>query len=775
VDRTEGGGAVTLQIEIWGIVQGVGFRPFAAKLADRLGVSGQVSNTGGHVLIVATADDEVLQRFVRALTEQKPRPSRIVSMEVRPLPCRSFSGFSVVDSGKGDDHLPMIPPDLAVCEHCIAELKQSGQRRYRHPFISCMECGPRYSIIDTIPYDRVNTTMRDFPMCGHCGAEYTDRSNRRYHAQTISCHDCGPQLLYRRTDDEASRQELAAGESALSAAVMQIRHGGIIAVKGIGGYHLACSPFDDSSVNLLRRFKNREEKPFAVMFRDMEQVRQFCQVDQLEEVLLTSSENPIVLLERGTSRLTEPVCRNSRLVGAMLPGTPLHWLLIDACGPQVMTSANLSGNPIIKDDEEMLECAGNGLSGVLYHHRRITVSLDDSVVRVIGGQTQMIRRSKGYAPTPLRLGLQSDRAPMLLALGGQLKSAFALTNGAFAYVSQYFGDLDDYRTAELYRQSMEDLRALLSIQAELCVCDMHPGYFTTTLAKETGLPVLQVQHHHAHAAAVIAERGLKGAVLAVAFDGTGYGADGTIWGGEFLLCDGQDMVRAGHLSPISLLGGDESMKDAWKSAMCHLRAAGLEDRITDVRYPIVREALRLSINTMESSSMGRLFDAVSAFLGLGDRNRYEGECAILLENAAFAAKQEGESPYWMEFAHEAGGVIQVSPAPVWRALARGLDGGICVNRLALGFHDAVARMVASVCGSICSKKGIHQVVLCGGVFQNALLLQQSTILLKQSGFEVFTNSQVPVGDGGICLGQAYLGLLHLGMTPSYEQLFQRRN
>ena len=760
------GGTITLQIEVWGIVQGVGFRPFVAKLADRLGVRGQVRNMGGHVSILASGEEAAVRQFADALRTEKPRPAQIVSISVSRRPYQPFSGFFVEDSGKGGDGIVMLPPDLAVCEDCMAELKNPANVRYRHPLISCMACGPRYSILDALPYDRENTAMAAFELCPTCSREYTDRADRRYHAQTISCHNCGPQVFFHTTDKDLTGHP-SSGEQALAETVSALKNGGIVAVKGIGGYHLACNPFDASAVSALRRFKNREEKPFAVMFRDMAQLRVFCVANDREEQALTSAANPIVLLQSRPSDMAASVGCTSRLTGAMLPGTALHWLLVDACGPLVMTSANLSGSPIIKSDEEMLSCASEKLSGVLLHPRGIRVSLDDSVLRFVDGQMQMVRRSKGYAPLPLQLGLRHERSPALLALGGQLKSAFCLTKGSFAYVSQYFGDLDDLRTLELYRAGTKHLQHLLALEPELCVCDLHPRYNTTAMAVDSGLPVLRVQHHHAHAASVIAEHGLYGPVLAVTFDGTGYGTDGTVWGGEFLLCRGREMHRAAHLETISFLGGDVSMKDAWKSACCHLRAAGLEDRITDERYPTIRQALSMEINTIRSSSMGRLFDAVSSYLGIWHHNGYEGQCAVLLEQSAEAAQRNGEPEYPMDFdLNWKDGVLLSSPSALFHALTRGLDEGVSTGRLALGFHEAAARMIAEVCGQLGPQEAVSQIALSGGVFHNALLLEKTTKLLQEKGFQVYTNQAVPVGDGGICLGQAYLGMLQLGMSPT---------
>lgn len=768
----------TVRIRIWGIVQGVGFRPFIAKLADRLGITGEVRNVGGLVDIVTSADEETLTAFLAAIRSEKPLPAEIVHIDVTPVAAAAFSAFTIVDSGEGGDEATMLPADLALCPDCLAELHQPGNPRSCHPFISCMACGPRYSIIDRIPYDRDNTAMIDFPMCSFCHGEYTDRKDRRYHAQTISCHDCGPVLLYRTGDGRSNEGQQPCGDIArqveepLAAAAQLLREGKIIALKGVGGYYFVCSPFQEEAVAALRRLKLREEKPFAVMFPNLAAIREYCFVTAAEERLLASAARPIVLLEKreGLSvPIVSGVYQSSRFTGAFLPGMGLQYLLTEQCGPLIMTSANLSDRPICKDETEIFslwqEAGTAAWAGIFYNTRDIRIRLDDSVGRVIDGQPQMIRRSKGYAPTPLYISNGLTKEDMIFAAGGQLKSAFSLSKGPFAYVSQYFGDLDSQETMDIYRENVRRMAALFRIKPVLAVCDLHPLYaptqFCRAYAEEQGIPLLQVQHHHAHVASVMAEHNLKGCVLGVSFDGTGYGTDGAVWGGEFLLCEGGGFRRAAHLQYVEMLGGDGSMKEGWKSAFCygHHYLDELPATISgDARWPLVKAGLAHHINTIQSSSMGRLFDAVAAFAGIHAVNRYEGECAIQLENAASGALQAGVKPYKMRFEVEKG---IISAAPIFRAIAEGLAAGREKNSLALGFHDAVADMILEVCQWVRAREGPCPVALTGGVFQNKILMEKVLARLRAAKFDVYYNISVAPNDNGICLGQNYIGMERL--------------
>lgn len=715
----------TERIRLWGIVQGVGFRPFVAKIADRMNMKGEVLNIGGLVEIAVTDTQERIDAFVEAIECEKPVPAEIVHIRRTEEPYKEYGNFTILDSDHGDDEAAMIPADLAVCPHCLKELYEEGNPRYQHPFISCMVCGPRYTIIDRIPYDRENTTMVDFPMCDFCEDEYTSLEDRRYHAQTISCHDCGPQLSM--SIDEGAKL-LADGE--------------VIAFKSMGGYNLLCDPLNDEAVARLREIKKREQKPFAVMFRDIEQIREFCYMADSEERLLASSARPILLLEHKLSESEE--INRSRFIGSFLPSMGAQYMLLDRISPLIVTSANLSSMPIIKDDEEMQALMEREplIKGVISNERRIQVRMDDSVARVIDGQPQMIRRSKGYAPVPLYVGTREEK--QILATGSQLKNSFALTKGPFVYVSQYFGDMDSVENQNIYEENVDRMAQLFRIKPEMAVCDMHPLYYTTEFAEKTGLPVMQVQHHHAHVASVMAEHDLKGPVIGVSFDGTGYGTDGAIWGGEFLLCEGGSFRRMDHLRYVKMLGGDSSMKEGWKSAVSYMYAwengyqeegEGIAIDLTDIMAfaekrgdrgwkgeALARAAIKAGINTITSSSMGRLFDGVAALLGIKDYNDYEGQCAIMLEDAA-AAPEKGEA-----------------------------------NRLARDFHHKVAEMILDTCVKIRKETGADQVALTGGVFQNKILMEESLQLLRENGFKPYYNISVSPNDGGIALGQAYVAM-----------------
>ncbi|MBR5329180.1 MAG: carbamoyltransferase HypF [Firmicutes bacterium] len=758
---------ITEKITIWGIVQGVGFRPFIAKLADEFGMKGTVRNAGGLVDIRVTDTVERIDAFVEAIRERKPEPAEIVHLHREEKEYTEYADFSISHSGDLDDDAPMIPADLALCPDCLKDLNDEKNPRYRHPFISCMACGPRYTIIDRIPYDRDNTAMIDFPMCDFCEEEYTDRKDRRYHAQTISCHHCGPQLKMYGSSLEK--------EDAVAEAIALLKDGKIIAVKGVGGYNFIASPFSEEAVQNLRDLKGREEKPFAVMFYDEEQIKEYCFVTKEESELLNCSARPIVLLETRRERFVPKVNNTSRYTGSFLPSMGLQYLLIEACGPLIVTSGNLSDSPMIREDQKMFDLYEEHkdlLAAVFYHDRDIRLVVDDSVVRVIDGQPQMVRRSKGYAPVPLYIAdaCNLDKEDTVLALGGQLKAAFTLSKGNFAYVSQFFGDLDAEEIRENYVDNIERMKDLFHIEPKLLVTDMHPLYFTYDFAKEYGekhnIPILRVQHHHAHVASVMAEHHLTGDVIGVSFDGTGYGDDGTIWGGEFFVCNGSKYARVGQLLTIPMIGGDNSMKEGWKTAMCYMASIGgaaeKSPLAEDSRYAVVKAGLYHGINGIGSSSMGRLFDAISALLGICMENSYEGECAIMLENAAARAKKLGLIPHKMVFMYwNDGGVWKVSAAPIFQAIARGLKEGVAIDAMALGFHEAVGDLIAALVEKIREEINTNQVALTGGVFQNKILMEYTLSLLREKGLDVYYNISVGPNDGGISLGQTYIAMEYL--------------
>ena len=795
------------QITVLGVVQGVGFRPFVAECARTLSLRGSVCNSGGVVRIEAYGTKEAMEELVHRLRSCAPPAARVdrVIVEKEREAGAEPEDFLIVESeAENGADLPLIPPDLPICADCLAELGNPENRRFRYPFISCTACGPRYSILEAIPYDREHISMREYAMCPECGREYRQPGGRRQHAQTISCRDCGPQLILSGREDSSSGSAgMASGltsDAALSEAVRILKEGGILAVKGIGGYQFACRPDREETVCRLRLLKGREKKPFAVMFPSLDGaqgIRAFCRVSRQEEALLVSAARPIVLLERsGQDAFCPSLCAESRYLGAFLPYTGLHQLLTEEAGPLVMTSANATEDPIFTKEEELAELwerFPHALDGAAWNTRRIVTPLDDSLMRITAGHVQMLRRSRGFVPSPVYLH-ERECGPVfsakkerkeVLAFGGDLKSAFCLAAGERAYLSQYLGDMENFRVYQNFRRELERMKALFGVRPQKLVCDLHPGYQTTRMAEETaarrGLPLLQVQHHHAHAASVMAEHGLE-RCIAVVFDGTGYGTDGHIWGGEFLVCEGASFQRCGHLEEIPLTGGDASSKDASLTAACHLAflSEGKDvsfSRTVAPKVELVRKALKFGINVQQSSSMGRLFDAVSALLGIRDFNSYEGECAIALENAAWKERKrreerpengarERELPLELPFPiREEGEMLIADRRTLLEVLLRELsEEGECgikperAQELALAFHEALARMVLAMCRRLRERTGIRQIALSGGVFANVLLQERCRALLEADGFSVYVNEQVPGNDGGICLGQAWIVL-----------------
>ncbi|MGI6737560.1 MAG: carbamoyltransferase HypF [Anaerovoracaceae bacterium] len=748
--------AVTKKIKIWGIVQGVGFRPYVARLARRLRLSGEVRNLGGLVEVTLTDTERRIGEFISELRLNKPEPAEIVHISCEQTEPREFTGFTIRNSGIGQREVAMIPADLAICPHCLKEMLDPDNRRYMHPFISCMECGPRYTIVDRFPYDRDNTSMIDFPMCRRCRSEYEDIHDRRYHAQTISCHNCGPQMDFKLYDDD----HLSA-KTELEKAAALLKEGRVIAFKSVGGYNFVANPFNVDAVRDLRVIKGRAQKPFAVMFRDLDEVRRYCHVGEVAARLLTSSARPIVLLEhRSLDELEAMKPRNyseimrSRFIGSFLPSMGAQYILLMLFGgPLIFTSANRSDLPIIRDDAQMFAMmeAESRIAETFYNHRGIRVSVDDSVVRVIDNQPQMIRRSKGYVPVPLYM--EGGRGE-ILATGGQLKNSFSVSKGPFAYVSQYFGDLDSEENQAIYRANVPRLEELFRIRPQKVVCDLHPLYFTTRFAREYAqekdVPLLQVQHHHAHVASVMAEHGLTGPLIGVSFDGTGYGPDGAIWGGEILYCEGSRFRRHAHLKYIDIIGGDGSMKEAWKSAVscryaCRHHSmvarddefwpdldpifsyAEDNDTLAERAIELAEKVLANNINLFRTSSMGRLFDGVAALLGICDYNGYEGQCATLLEDAANRHIQGND----------------LSEA----------------DELAYAFHMQIAEIILRQCIGAWEDTGCRDVALTGGVFQNKILMEEALKRLHSEGFHVYYNISVSPNDGGIALGQNYLAAM----------------
>lgn len=723
---------MTRLFTIYGLVQGIGFRPFAARLAEELGLSGYVKNTGGIVTALAHGADSAVTAFYKQLRETAPAGAVIDRIEEAAAQWpQGLTGFTILESEELESGLPTLMPDLPTCESCLAELCDAANRRYGYPLISCTACGPRYSILEALPYDRPHLTMRDFPLCTACEKDY--RAGGRRHAQTISCHGCGPQLRY---------QNSLTGEAALKAAVQSLLAGGVAAVKGVGGYQLCCSPYNKQAVAALRRLKHREEKPLAVLFADLESIRKLCAVSDEEAALLTSSARPIVLLTpKAPLPFAENLSAESRFLGALLPCSGLHALLCRQCGPLVCTSANLTNEPLcISDTDAALLGAP-----VLSHSRRILRPLDDSVAQLNAGATQLIRRARGYVPLPICFSPSLD-APVFCA-GADLKSVFCFAAENKAVLSQPFGDAGYAAALDWYEQEAAALQKLLNCRPAAFYADAHPGYLTRRraerLAARAGLPFYTVQHHHAHILSVMAEHGLVQAV-GCAFDGTGYGTDGGIWGGEFFVCRGADYRRKGHVDTYQLVGGDNAAKDA---LLCADAVLGKNAAVQAVQ----KAGLGISC-----TSMGRLFDAACFLLGFGRYNTYEGLCAIRLEEAA--AKATAAAPLFLPAVYT-GGTWRLHASALLADVKKSREKGEDPAALALGFHLAVAKAACTVLEALCEEEKLTDVCLSGGVFVNRILTQAMVSRLTQIGLRAHLNRLVPPGDGGIALGQAYYAAL----------------
>ena len=732
---------MTKRIFITGIVQGVGFRPCSKKVADEMQLSGTVKNLGGDAEIVIKCDNRVSEEFLRRLVSLLPREARFDSVTVTD--CEEFTGngFYIIKSESDDRLLPEIIPDIATCDKCLYELENKSDRRHLHPFISCAACGPRYSIINKLPYDRENTLMGKFQLCDRCMAEYSSPDDRRLHAQTVACKECGPKLFW---------EGETVTENALFDAVNTIKDGGVVAVKDIGGYHFVCLAENSLAIEKLRNLKLREQKPFAVMFENIEQIKKNIAVSEKEYELLTSSARPIVLIEKPDGVFSE-AAMGSRFVGAMLPSNPVQHMLTKELGPIIMTSGNISGEPIITDNATMLGIFESSpyLDGVLYHDRDIITSLDDSIYYVLNGKEHIVRRGRGVAPASIRADLGEKT---IFAAGSDLKACLGFYKNGKAVLSQHFGDLEDYGCAEVYKTSAEHISKLFGFKPDLTVSDMHPAYFSSGLSAELyGINSIKVQHHHAHIASVMAEHNLD-AVLGFALDGTGYGENGEVWGGEALYCKGKNYKRVAHLKTVKMCGGDALSKNAAESLACYLIAGGVdlpEDIMPAGDAEIVAAAIKNDINCVNSSSCGRLFDAVCCLLGFGDYNHYEGQCAVSLENAASFAIKKGVVAYGLDLEYNNDELDTVKLIlDILTAKTLGAD----PYSLALGFHLALADGLVKIALAEKTKK----IALSGGTFNNRVLTRVLAKKLTQLGFEVYMNEKVPSGDGGIALGQLFV-------------------
>ncbi|MBQ1407668.1 MAG: carbamoyltransferase HypF, partial [Eubacterium sp.] len=673
-------------------------------------------------------------------------------------------GFRIIESEKVKGDI-FVSPDLAICDKCKSELFDPDDRRYLHPFINCTACGPRLTILDSMPYDRIRTSMAEFPMCGPCEAEYTDRTSRRYHAQPVCCPDCGPKL-YAFAPGEAGAGERVLGDrDSIVEARDVIRNGGIVAVKGIGGFHLCCDARSNDTVMRLRKLKNRPFKPFAVMMRDLDCARRECVVEPGMEAVLDGPEKPIVIMKKRSGSFEAAAPDNPNL-GVMLPYTPLHLLLFDYPDGKpmtdvlIMTSANPSGAPICKDDSDVLENLSEMCDLVLSHDRKIRLRADDSVMMWFRGMPYMIRRSRGYAPLPVMAGSGDRVTKPVLGVGGELKSTFCLAAGGLYYLSPYIADLSDIRSVDALRQGIDRLEELLEIKPETTVCDLHPGYNSSALARELDPGAVSVQHHYAHVLSCMAENGLDEKVIGVSFDGTGYGPDGTVWGGEFLIADRSGFERAGSIEPFDQAGGDLAPRQGWRIAAALLEddpdAAEKLGICTKSEFNTVRAMIRAGVNTVKSTSAGRVFDAVSAVLGIARESTCEGEASMRLQFAAEKAAARSERKYISspQVRCNDGMTVAETRAAVREIAAVSLKGAPA-EELALDFHIYMSEMIDAVCSEIRMHYGVSKVCLTGGVMQNMLLLGLTADRLEKKGFTVYTHCMVPANDSGIALGQAY--------------------
>ncbi len=733
-------------LTVTGVVQGVGFRPFVHGLATGLGLGGIVGNDSGSVFIEVEGPPPAVDEFTRRLRDEAPPLAAIETVTSADVAAAGDQSFRIVPSRVRAGANTLISPDVATCDACLAELFDPTDRRFRYPFTNCTDCGPRFTIIRDVPYDRPLTTMAGFTMCPRCQAEYENPTDRRFHAQPNACPDCGPRIWLERDGEQVPGDPVTETRALLDG-------GAVVAVKGLGGFHLAADAGNDEALGTLRERKGRVDKPFAVMVSDLAAARTVAVVDGAEAALLEGRERPIVLLrKRAGSPLSALVAPGNDYVGIMLPYTPLHHLLLAEGAPLVMTSGNLSEEPIAIDNAEARTRLGGLADAFLLHDRPIHVACDDSVVRHFAGRELPVRRSRGYAPFPVRLPVE---VPPTLAVGGELKATFCLAAGRHAFMSQHIGDMENLETLAAFERAVEHFRALFRIEPEVFVSDRHPGYLSTRWAEQHrgDRRWVQVQHHHAHIASAMAENGVDEPVIGFAFDGTGYGDDGAIWGGEILVGGFDRSERAGHLGYVPLPGGDAAIRRPYRTALAHLWAAGApwDETLPAVaacppeERRVLQRQLERAINTIPTSSAGRLFDAVASLAGTRHSVSYEAQAAMELE--ALDGGDGGRYPLAMA---EDG---TIDPGPLIRAVAADVTAGVGQATVSERFHESMARLLVESAQRIRNRTGLDTVALSGGVFQNVRLLGRASELLRDSGFRVLTHRLVPPNDGGLALGQ----------------------
>jgi len=749
------------RINVNGIVQGVGFRPFVFQTASRYGLKGKVANTSSGVSIHVEGEIENIESFCMDLTEKKPPLAHVTEINTRSVSPKGFKKFIISKSSGIDRGSTLISPDISVCDDCLAELFNPDDRRYQYPFINCTNCGPRYTIIDGIPYDRPKTSMKHFRMCKRCRAEYDDPNNRRFHAQPNACPDCGPRVTL---CDNQKRK--IPGDNPVARAAVLLKEGYILAIKGLGGFHLAVNAENDAAVFRLRKKKNRREKPFALMAHDLKRIYEYAHVEPKEETLLTCRQRPIVLVKKktpypsGMEKWVEAVSPKNRYLGVMLPYTPLHYLVLNyGFRALVMTSGNRSDEPIVIDNEEAFDSLAGIADYFLIHDREIYFCCDDSIVRQTGGNTRFIRRSRGYVPSPVFL-----KRPILqiLACGGSLKNTICLTRDDKAFLSRHIGDIENLATYDFFKSTIEHMKHILCIDPEIVAYDLHPDYLSTRYALEQEeKKKIPVQHHHAHIAACMAENMADGPVIGLAFDGAGYGTDGNIWGGEVLIVEADRFTRAGHLSYVAMPGSNAAIREPWRMAVSYLYDAFGKEFIDlellllkktgKNKVRIMAEMIAKKINSPLTSSLGRFFDGIASIMGIRDRVSFEGQAAAELE---MLAQEKTALIYDYEWISE--GVHRIILKPVVRGVVNDMVKGVELSEISGKFHMTLIRIFSDLCDVVRKESGLSRVALSGGVFQNRVLLTGLVEALEEKKFQVLTHTRVPANDGGLSLGQAVI-------------------
>jgi hydrogenase maturation protein HypF len=752
------------KIKVKGIVQGVGFRPFVYGIAEKYHITGWVRNSSAGVEITANGQDSDISSFIKIIQTQPPPLSSIDSLKIEEITPENFPGFEILKSESIPGEFIPISPDMSICDDCVRELFDAKDRRFRYPFINCTNCGPRFTIIKDIPYDRPLTTMADFKMCEACREEYENPLNRRFHAQPVACEDCGPQIWF---EDHSGTRIF--GEEGLQTARNKIKEGKIIAIKGLGGFHLACDAFNEQTLGNLRSRKKRSDKPFAVMVFNIAIAEKHCEMNSFERKLLESSEKPIVILKRKmSSEIPYHIAPGVSTLGIMLPYTPLHYLLMEPepIFPEVlvMTSGNLSEEPIAFTNSNAMTELDPIVDGFLFHDREIETRVDDSIVADVSKEIYFYRRSRGFAPDPIRLGMDLES---VLSVGAELKNTFCLTRDNYAFISHHIGDLQNLETLKAFEEGIPHYENLFKIKPLAIACDKHPDYLSTQYAEkracQESLPLISVQHHHAHLASVLAENNwnTNEPVIGISFDGTGFGIDGKIWGGEFLYGGYAHFERKLHLEYMPLPGGDSATLHPSKIAAAYLWKCGLEwtDEIPSIRSlssdfkPILRSQLEKDVNCPETSSFGRLFDAVASLAGLRQEVNYEAQAAIELENVI---NQDQDKAYRFEIDDK-----QIRIASLLKAIILDIRKKALIADIASKFHNSVRLLVLEGCNRVSQETGCKTVALSGGVWQNKFLINHAIKDLEEGGYRVLVHHQVPANDGGIALGQALVANFQL--------------